>query len=284
MSSTFVTSPPINNGARFNEQAYLNPIQSESNFPAYSSVSGSGSKAPEYQATVGSSNFGTVLYDDAQRFLSSTDTIGLYHTNENHDYFFATKQSNPPLYYLTSVQSVTLPNIVLRSGTDPKSIQFCTARYSQVNDRAVEINLNPPPEITTAPTPDKIFKAYHGGTINKTISFSIAPHAQSSDKEAFEWRHSSSAEVKALKAKSSGLECVRVRTGEIVAVYADISSLMQFSSKEGKFRFVTEKLGDDVKKMALMILLSKIEASRRLEMEYMTSMAGDVASMNTWGN
>lgn len=78
-------------------------------------------------------------------------------------------------------------------------------------------------------------------------------------RERFEWKSSGGAEVRAL-GHSTGMKLVRVKTGEVVAAYADVSCAW---TKKGKICFLGTDLGDEWRVMVVMSLVALLEARRR---------------------
>ena len=74
-------------------------------------------------------------------------------------------------------------------------------------------------------------------------------------RERFEWKSSGGAEVRAL-GHSTGMKLVRVKTGEVVAAYADVSCAW---TKKGKICFLGTDLGDEWRVMVVMTLLVILE-------------------------
>ncbi|KAE8444476.1 hypothetical protein EG329_000460 [Mollisiaceae sp. DMI_Dod_QoI] len=79
-------------------------------------------------------------------------------------------------------------------------------------------------------------------------------------RERFEWRDCRYGEVKAMR-HSSGMKLVRVKTDEVIVVYAKVSCAMK---KTGKMKFLNgSMLGNDFQIMAAMSLLSILEVEKR---------------------
>jgi hypothetical protein len=91
-------------------------------------------------------------------------------------------------------------------------------------------------------------------------------------REKFEWRYTSGPFVRTLESarESGGLKLIRMRTGDVVAVYAGLGPSSRASNPSrvmGMFRFLrgeeTAGLGGEFEALAIISILSIVERNRR---------------------
>jgi hypothetical protein len=85
----------------------------------------------------------------------------------------------------------------------------------------------------------------------------------SGEREMFEWKSSSGAEVQTLQGRSHGMKLVRMRSGEVVAAWTRANSGHE---KKDKISFLTEDrrvLGERFELMAVISVLAMIEKARK---------------------
>jgi hypothetical protein len=80
--------------------------------------------------------------------------------------------------------------------------------------------------------------------------------------ERFEWKNSSGKEVRSLQGRSHGKKLVRVKTGEVVCVWAPPNTGMR---KKGKMAFLGKEdgLGEGFELMVVITMLAIMEKTRR---------------------
>jgi hypothetical protein len=96
-------------------------------------------------------------------------------------------------------------------------------------------------------------------------------HQRTGVRERFEWRNSSRSFIRSFdeKQETGGLKLVRIRTGDVIAVYAGLgqTKAQNTSRVVGMFRFLkgdsSHGLGEDLEVLAIVSLLSIVERARR---------------------
>ena len=174
--------------------------------------------------------------------------IGFYRASFS-DYLLAHTSKDPnPIAYV-STHSVSRPQVELHSTASALSPTIATAEYHNFSS---DITLSIPGAAVTE-TLEKV------GVFVDTYSLHLV-HPTSGNRELFEWRHSSGAQVKALNGKTRGLKLVRAATGEIIAVYTGAISL----NKMGKMQWLSERSYGDVGELLVMMsILALVEKDRR---------------------
>ncbi|CZS91271.1 hypothetical protein WAI453_003659 [Rhynchosporium graminicola] len=163
-----------------------------------------------------------------------------------------------PLYYISSHSGLSSqPSVVLHSSRDPNSPPHATADFHSISstiDLTLFIGIPP----GSAPQTCAMESA---GMMSSSRMFQ-APIPSTGQLEMFEWKGSSAAEVQMLDGRSHGKKCVRVSTGEVVAVFTHPS--MSFD-KRGKMAFVGDRanLGEAFEVLAVIGVIAVVEKERR---------------------
>ncbi|PVH77605.1 hypothetical protein DL98DRAFT_517315 [Cadophora sp. DSE1049] len=187
-------------------------------------------------------------------------SFGLYSAGSfSGDLYLAQGKDDPnPLYYISTHGGLSSqPSVILHSNRDPNSPPFATAdfhSFSSIIDLTLFIGI--PPGSTPQTTAME-----STGMMSSSRMFQ-APIPSTGQLETFEWKGSSGAEVQMLDGRSHGKKCVRVSTGEVVAVFTHPS--MSFD-KRGKMAFLGDRanLGEAFEVLAVMGLVAVVEKERR---------------------
>ncbi|KAK0114843.1 hypothetical protein ONS96_013325 [Cadophora gregata f. sp. sojae] len=175
------------------------------------------------------------------------------------DLFLARGKDDPnPLYYIsTHTGFSSQPSVILHSSRDPNSPPFATAdfhSFSSTIDLTLFIGIPPGSQPQTTPLEST-------GMMSSSRMFQ-APIPSTGQLETFEWKGSSGPEVQMLEGRSHGKKCVRVSTGEVVAVFTHPGMSLE---KRGKMAFIGDRanLGEAFEVLAVMGVVAAEEKERR---------------------
>jgi hypothetical protein len=96
----------------------------------------------------------------------------------------------------------------------------------------------------------------------------------SGEREMFEWKSSSGADVQSLEGRSHGMKLVRMRSGEVVAAWTRANSGYKKKGKISFLRADKEALGEGFELMVVISILSIMEKARRRKNNASASGAG----------
>lgn len=207
-----------------------------------------------------------------------------------HLFYITIQKDNP-----TSPISTARPDIMLHSGPSKASTVLCLAKFHSVT-QATDITLCPPaPKPISSNFSQTNFSLPVGnrseeekeqnrpkfkfevlttsGGIFTTEKYSFSHTLpRTLVREKFEWRYTSGPFVRTLESarESGGLKLIRMRTGDVVAVYAGLGPSSRASNPSrvmGMFRFLrgeeTAGLGGEFEALAIISILSIVERNRR---------------------
>ncbi|KAL2059719.1 hypothetical protein VTL71DRAFT_10211 [Oculimacula yallundae] len=187
-------------------------------------------------------------------------SFGLYSAGSlSGDLYIAQGADDPnPLYYVSTHSGLSSqPSVVLHSTCDPNSPPHATADFHSISstiDLTLFIGIPPGSSPQTCAMEST-------GMMSSSRMFQ-APIPSTGQLEMFEWKGSSGAEVQTLEGRSHGKKCVRISTGEVVAVFTHPS--MSFD-KRGKMAFLGDRanLGEAFEVLAVMGVAAVVEKERR---------------------
>lgn len=206
-----------------------------------------------------------------QQTVRFPPSFGIYHASGSmSDLIIAQSKDDPhPLYYISTHSGFSSqPSVILHSSPNPNSPPLADAdfhSFSSTIDMSLFVAIPPGsrPQTATMET---------SGAFSYVRQFR-APIPSTSSVEVFEWKNSSGPEVQALEGRSHGKKCIRVSTGEVVAVFThpDMSY-----SKKGKMAFMGSGvgLGEGFEVMCVMSTAAIMEKERRAKNNRRNNGAG----------
>jgi hypothetical protein len=174
---------------------------------------------------------------------SSSDMVIAFHATDAQ-----------PLFYVSTHSGwSSQPSIVLHSSSSPSAPPLATAQFHGLSS-SIDVQV-------FAPGTGQNFKLENTGTFTRSYIFPAV--LANGEREMFEWKSSSGADVQSLEGRSHGMKLVRMRSGEVVAALARANSGYK---KKGKISFLrTDKgaLGEGFELMVVISILSITEKARR---------------------
>jgi hypothetical protein len=192
--------------------------------------------------------------------------FGFYHASgSSSDMVIAFHATDAPLFYVSTHSGwSSQPSVVLHSSSSPSAPPLATAQFHGFSS-SIDVQL-------FAPGTGQIFKLENTGTFTRSYMFPAV--MASGEREMFEWKSSSGADVQSLEGKSHGMKLVRMRSGEVVAAWTRANSGYK---KKGKISFLrTDKgaLGEGFELMVVVSILAIMEKARRKRNNASASGAG----------
>ncbi|KAH7336714.1 hypothetical protein BKA65DRAFT_377123, partial [Rhexocercosporidium sp. MPI-PUGE-AT-0058] len=186
--------------------------------------------------------------------------FGLYSAGSfSGDLYIAQGKDDPnPLYYVSTHGGMSSqPSVILHSTRDPNSPPHATADFHSFSS---SIDLTLFVGIPPGSSPQTCVMESTGMMSSSRIF--QAPIPSTGLLETFEWKGSSGAEVQMLDGRSHGKKCVRVSTGQVVAVFTHPT--MSFD-KRGKMAFLGDRanLGEAFEVLAVTGVVAVLEKERR---------------------
>ncbi|KAG4435586.1 hypothetical protein IFR05_008932 [Cadophora sp. M221] len=186
--------------------------------------------------------------------------FGLYSAGSfSGDLYIAQGKDDPnPLYYVSTHSGLSSQaSVILHSTSHPNSPPHATAdfhSFSSTIDLTLFIDIPPGSGPQTCAMEST-------GVMSSSRMFQ-APIPSTGQLETFEWKGSSGTEVQMLDGRSHGKKCVRVSTGEAVAVFTHPSMSID---KRGKMAFIGDRvnLGEAFEVLAVMGVVAMVEKERR---------------------
>jgi hypothetical protein len=174
---------------------------------------------------------------------SSSDMVIAFHATDAQ-----------PLFYVSTHSGWgSQPSVVLHSSSSPSAPPLATAQFHGLSS-SIDVQL-------FAPGTGKTFKLENTGTFTRGYIFPAV--LANGEREMFEWKSSSGADVQSLEGRSHGMKLVRMRSGEAVAAWTRANSGYK---KKGKISFLrTDRgaLGEGFELMVVISILSIMEKARR---------------------
>ncbi|KAH9214808.1 hypothetical protein DL95DRAFT_389131 [Leptodontidium sp. 2 PMI_412] len=186
--------------------------------------------------------------------------FGLYSAGSfSGDLYIAQKKDDPnPLYYVSTHNGLSSqPSVILHSTCNSNSPPHATAdfhSFSSTIDLTLFVGIPPGSSPQTCVMEST-------GMMSSSRMFQ-APIHSTGQLETFEWKGGSGAEVQMLGGRSHGKKCLRVSTGEVVAVFIHPSMSLD---KRGKMAFIGDRvnLGEAFEVLAVMGVVAMVEKERR---------------------
>jgi hypothetical protein len=181
--------------------------------------------------------------------------FGFYHASgSSSDMVIAFHATDAPLFYVSTHSGwSSQPSVVLHSSSSPSAPPLATAQFHGLSS-SIDVQL-------FAPGTGQISKLENTGTFTRTYMFPAV--LASGEREMFEWKSSSGADVQSLDGRSHGMKLVRMRSGEVVAAWTRANSGYK---KKGKISFLrTDKgaFGEGFELMVVVSILAIMEKARR---------------------
>jgi hypothetical protein len=185
---------------------------------------------------------------------SSSDMVIAFHATDAQ-----------PLFYVSTHSGwSSQPSVVLHSSSSPSAPPLATAQFHGLSS-SIDVQV-------FAPGTGQNFKLENRGTFTRSYIFPAV--LANGEREMFEWKSSSGADVQSLEGRSHGMKLVRMRSGEVVAAWTRANSGYK---KKGKISFLrTDKgaLGEGFELMVVISILSITEKARRKKKNASASGAG----------